>query len=769
VDVEQVVRGESRKYLDHPTESINEKNEASQDCKRAGATSALSATKCARRVHSRAIRRKFSADLLHLDRITANARSQSVPIGGARNKSGFKQISATVLAELLSPNFQVVQPATPLGMLVAMYRVAVPLLALACFALLTFSLAGPAGSDWPIYGHDAGGQRYSPLSSVNRQNVGSLHIAWTFRTGDAYTPPRGKPTAFESTPLYIDGALYLTTPLGRVIALDPLTGKERWSYDSKVPRDKGYGDFANRGASAWTSPSGHLRLFLTTIDARLIAVDAATGKACPDFGDNGVVNLRNGLRIPPDPNRFADYEETSPPAVVGNTVIVGSAIADNNRTNQPSGEVRGFDAASGKQKWSWDPIPQSSSLPGADGWKNGSARRTGAANAWSIIVADLPRELVFVPTGSASPDYYGGERPGDNRFANSLVALSAETGEFVWGFQTVHHDLWDYDVANPAVLFDVHRNGGVILAVGVGSKTGHFFILNRETGKPIFGVEERTVPKSDVAGEVSSPTQPFPMAPRPLARATLSPEDIQGAEADRKWCRDRIAGLRSEGIFTPPSLRGSLLIPGNVGGMSWGGAAYDPNSHLLIIPVNNLAAEVRLIPRAGFDREEAAAGRDLSSDWEFARQVGTPYGMARRFLRSPSGAPCTPPPFGTLNAIDADTAELRWSVPLGQFPAMGGAPAAPPAWGSVALGGPIVTAGGLVFMAGTLDPAVRAFDISSGKELWKADLPTSARSTPMTFRGPNGQQFVVISAGGHGIPGGPPLGDYLVAFSLKRD
>ena len=292
----------------------------------------------------------------------------------------------------------------------------------------------------------------------------------------------------------------------------------------------------------------------------------------------------------------------------------------------------------------------------------------------------------------------------------------------------------------------MHYFPDVAVLNAVGSKTGHFFILNRETGKPIFGVEERTVPKSDVAGEVSSPTQPFPMAPRPLARATLSPEDIQGAEADRKWCRDRIAGLRSEGIFTPPSLRGSLLIPGNVGGMSWGGAAYDPNSHLLIIPVNNLAAEVRLIPRAGFDREEAAAGRDLSSDWEFARQVGTPYGMARRFLRSPSGAPCTPPPFGTLNAIDADTAELRWSVPLGQFPAMGGAPAAPPAWGSVALGGPIVTAGGLVFMAGTLDPAVRAFDISSGKELWKANLGGQVVMAPITYQ-VDGKQYIVFATG----------------------
>lgn len=628
--------------------------------------------------------------------------------------------------------------------------------------------AEPSRLDWPVYGHDAGGQRYSPLSTINRSNVASLRVAWTFRTGDAYTPPHGKPTAFESTPLYINGTLYLTTPLGRVIALDPLTGKERWRFDSQIPKDAGYGDFANRGVASWVSPSGQLRLFLATIDARLIAVEAATGKAIKKFGSNGEVNLRQGLRIPPDPNRFADYEETSPPAVVGNTVIVGSGIADNNKTSQPSGEVRGYDAATGKLKWSWDPIPQSQNLPGGDTWKNSSASRTGAANAWSIIVADPARNLIFVPTGSASPDYYGGERLGDNRFSNALVALRADTGKFIWGFQTVHHDLWDYDVASPAVLFDVHRNGESIPAVGVGSKTGHFFILNRETGKPIFGVEERPVPKSDVPGEVASPTQPFPVAPHPLAPEKLDPNDIQGPDADRQWCQDRIAGLRSEGIFTPPSLKGSLIIPGNIGGMSWSGAAYDPGNHLLIIPVNNFVAEVRLIARADFDREESSAGRDISGDWEFARQLGTPYGMARRFLRSPRGLPCTAPPFGTLNAIDSNTGDVRWSAPLGQVPALGGMPPAPPSWGSPSLGGPIATGGGLIFVAGTLDPAFRAFDIMTGKELWKAELPTSARAMPMTFQAPNGKQFVLISAGGHGIPGGPPLGDYLIAFTLEN-
>src|SRR6266566_626744 len=328
-----------------------------------------------------------------------------------------------------------------------------------CAIFLTTAFLGGAATDssgdWPVYGHDPGGQRFSPLTAINRKNVGTLKVAWTYRTGDAYQPKNGRPTAFEATPLYINGTLYLSTPLGRVIALDPLTGKQRWSYDPKVDRDKGYGDFANRGVSAWTSHRGQLRILVATVDARLIAVDATTGKPAKD---------------------------------------------------------------------------------------------------WSIIVTDPARNLVFVPTGSASPDYYGGERIGDNLFANSIVALRADTGKRVWHFQTVHHDLWDYDVASPPVLFDVRRNGATIPAVGVGSKTGNFFILNRETGQPIFGVEERAVPKTDVSGEVSSSTQPFPLAPRPLVPQTLGTDDIWGVDdADRAACRAEIGKLRSEGIFTPPS------------------------------------------------------------------------------------------------------------------------------------------------------------------------------------------------------------------------
>lgn len=617
--------------------------------------------------------------------------------------------------------------------------------------------------EWPNNGRDPGGQRFSPLKAINRSNVANLKIAWTYRTGDAYAPKDGsKPTQFEAVPLYVDGTLYIGTPLGRVIALDPVTGKQRWAYDPHIDKDKGYGDYSNRGVSTWKS-SGQRRIFMATIDARLIALDAATGKPCLDFGDNGIVDLRQGLRIAP--HYYSDYEETSPPAVIGNTLVVGSAVADNGSVSQASGEVRAFDVITGKRKWTWDPIPQNAHAPGADTWKDDQSRRTGAANAWSVIAADPQRNLVFVPTGSASPDYFGGERLGNNLFADSVTALRADTGAMVWSFQTVHHNLWDYDVATPPLLFDIHRDGATIPAIAIGSKTGNVFILNRETGKPIFGVEERPVPKSDVPGETTAATQPFPVKPTPVTPQTISAADAWGIDdADRNWCRAEMSKLRTGSIFTPPSLEGTLQIPGNIGGQNWGGFAYDPNADLLVLPTNHLAAEVRLIPRADYEELRSSRGRKIDGDWEFAPQRGTPYGMMRRFLFSPKRLPCTPPPWGTLVAITASTGEKKWEVPLGQL-----SPKLPAKWGSISLGGPIATAGGLVFIGSTVAPALYAFNIETGEQLWKGDLPTSAKATPMTYLGPDGKQYVVVSAGGYGIPDLSPLGDYVVAFALPEE
>jgi quinoprotein glucose dehydrogenase len=626
---------------------------------------------------------------------------------------------------------------------------------------LMLSLIFAESIDWPNYGNDPGGQRFSALSDINRSNVKSLKLAWTFKTGDAYAPPNGsKPTQFEATPLYVDGTLFIGTPLGRIIALDPTTGKQLWAYDSQVRKDGGYGDFANRGVSTWKSSAGQRRIYIATIDARLIAVDAKSGKPSADFGDNGIVDLRKGLRL--KPHGFADYEETSPPAVIDDTLVVGSGIQDNSWTDEPSGEVRAFDAVTGKLKWTWDPIPQQAATPGAETWKNGSALRTGAANAWSVIAVDPVRKLVYVPTGSASPDYYGGDRLGNNLFANCVIALRADTGQPVWHFQTVHHDLWDYDVATPPLLFDMHRAGKTIPAIAIGSKTANLFILNRETGEPIFGVEERPVPQSDTPGEESSPTQPFSVKPLPVSPQTMTAADAFGFDdADREWCRAEISKLRAGSVFTPPSLQGTLQLPGNIGGQNWGGMSYDPLHDLLIVPTNHLAAEVRLIPRADFENLRSSRGRTLDGDWEFAPQHGTPYGVMRRILLGPKRVPCTPPPWGTLVAISASTGDKKWEVPLGQFH-----PKLPPQLGSLSLGGPITTAGGLIFVGGTLVPFLYALDVETGQELWKGTLPTSAKSVPMTFRGPDGKQYVVVSAGGFGIPDLSPIGDSLVAFTL---
>ncbi len=606
---------------------------------------------------------------------------------------------------------------------------------------------GEQNGEWASYGRDPGGTRYSPLSGINRKNVTKLERAWTYHTGDLYQPKNGRATALETTPLFVDDTLFITTPIGRVAALDPETGKERWSFDPKINKDAGYGDFANRGAATWVDKERkQRRIFVTPIDARLIALDAATGKPCADFGKDGQIDLRIGLKNPPEAT--SEYETTSPPAVIGNLVIVGSAIADNNRAEAPSGEVRAFDARTGALRWTWDPIVPSKGV------------KTGAGNAWSILSVDEQRNLVFIPTGSASPDYYGGERPGDNRYANSVVALRGDTGKLVWHFQTVHHDLWDYDVASQPALYTVRMGGSEIPAVAVGSKTGHLFLLHRETGKPLFPVEERLVPASDVPGERASATQPFPSMPKALVPQRLLAKDAWGTtEAGRKYCGERIGALRSDGMFTPPSIKGSLVFPGNIGGMAWGGAAFDPEHGLLIIPTNRLPAVVHLIPR------DEAKKRILDyPGGEYAQQKGTPYWMHREFLLGPGRVPCNAPPWGTLTAIDVRTGAVRWESPLGYFPWLASNPEALK-WGSIALGGPIVTGGGLAFIAASFDAHLRAFDVETGKELWAGELPTSARATPMTFRAASGKQYVVIAAGGH-EGNSLPLGDSIVAFAL---
>jgi quinoprotein glucose dehydrogenase len=438
-------------------------------------------------------------------------------------------------------------------------------------------------------------------------------------------------------------------------------------------------------------------------------------------------------------------------------------VADNNRTDAASGEVRAFDARTGALRWTWDPVPQRPSDPAYETWVGARAHATGAANAWSVIVADTARDLVFVPTGSPSPDYFGGERRGENRYANSIVALRASTGDVVWHFQTVHHDLWDYDNASPPALATVRLDDREVDVVVQATKTGMLFVLDRVTGTPIFPVDERAVPPSTVPGEAAWPTQPFTARTPPLSPHELRLEDVWGpTPEDRAACRAEIAPLRNEGIFTPPALEGTLVIPANIGGAHWGGVAIDPRRQIVVVPVNRLAAMVQLIPYERLNQDSMRVARERFG-FEYTRMRGTPYIMRRRILRGPSGLPCTPPPFGTLVAVSLTSGERLWEVPLGSVNALAGDNAnIPPGWGSPTLGGPITTAGGLVFVAGTLDRSIRAFDIDTGRELWRGDLPSSGKATPMTHR-VNGKQYVVVSAGGGGVWG---RGDWIVAFAL---
>lgn len=620
---------------------------------------------------------------------------------------------------------------------------------------------GRSESDWPNYGNDPGGMRHSSLSQINQENVSKLKVAWVYHTGDISDGHDARRrSGFETTPILVDGKLYLTTPFNRVIALDPITGKQLWAYDPKIDQSLDYGDgLINRGVTTWLDPlraAGKVckrRIFESTLDARLIALDAMTGIPCPDFGSSGQVNLRN---VPGyQHTNFGEhmqgwYHMTSPPVTIDDRVIVGSAIDDNNRADMPSGVVRAFDARTGALCWSWDPIPR-------NGNDLASPWLTGAANAWSLMTVDTARDLVFVPTGSASPDYYGGLRPGDDRWANSVVALHAKSGTIAWGFQLVHHDLWDYDTASPPLLATVPHDGKKIPVVIQGNKTGFLYVLDRDTGKPIFPVEERVVPQSDVPGEKTSPTQPVPLAPPPLVPQQVSLNDAWGpTPADREACREAMGKLRNEGIFTPPSLQGTLAVPGNLGGMNWSGYAYDPQHNLLIVNTNNLIARVRLIPR-----DMIRSGHE---DENYGSQLGTPYGMLRRFLQSPSDLPCGTPPWGTLTAVDMAKGTIRWQVPLGSMQDFGGAHGSIPQ-GSISLGGPITTEGGLVFIAGTTDSRIRGFNIDTGEELWNATLPAPGNATPMTYE-VHGKQYLVIAAGGHQVIAEESLGDAVVAFAL---
>jgi quinoprotein glucose dehydrogenase len=621
--------------------------------------------------------------------------------------------------------------------------------------------------EWTVYGGHHAAQ-YSPLADIDRHNVGKLEVAWSHRSGD-FSDGSGEWTftSLQVSPLMVDGTLYYCTPFGRVFALDAETGEERWVFDPEVKNKRsGLYPALCRGVAIWRDPAGgreacSSRILYGTRDAELIALDARTGVPCADFGNGGRVALKEGITGA----RPWEYYPTSPPYIIGDVAVVGASIPDNERVDVPGGVVRAFDVRSGRLAWAWDPVSDDYRRRHSDA--SGSIRyHLGTPNVWAPISGDREAGLVYVPTGNPSPDLYGGDRDGIDHFGSSVVALDAANGTVRWHFQTVHHDVWDYDVASQPTLVDLPRpqGGPPLRGLAQGTKMGHIFLLDRLSGEPLYPVEERPVPQDGVPGERLSPTQPFPTHPPPLhLPERLTPGDMDGfAWFDRRACLRALARYRSDGMFTPPTLEGSILYPSTTGGINWGGVSIDPVSRTLFVNQMHLASVVQLIPREEYDALDPAPGYPL----EHYPMRGTPYGVRRFPLFSPLGAPCNPRPWGTLVAVSLDSGETLWRSTLGTT--RGQAPW--PLWlatGSPNMGGPLTTAGGLVFIGATTDAYLRAFDSGTGEEVWRDDLPFTGNATPITYRATEGgRQFLVIAAGGHGWS---EPGDAIIAYALPSD
>ncbi len=613
---------------------------------------------------------------------------------------------------------------------------------LAIVLLLSFArLASP--QEWPVYGADAGQTRYSPLKQIDRSNVATLKVAWTYHTGDISDgKTMAARSAFETTPLVIDGVMYFTTPFSRVIALDSETGKELWQFDPKLDRERTYNLFINRGAAYWPGVKGK-RIFAGTLDGRLFSLDAKTGKPDDSFGKAGWIDLREGVA-----DKFPDkgYGMTSPPAIYKNLVICGALTADG-EPQGPSGDVRAFDARTGKLVWRFHVIPRPGEF-GHDTWEADAWKDRSAANAWSILTIDTERGIVFLPLTSPGTDMYGGDRKGSNLFADSLVALDASTGKRLWHFQTVHHNIWDYDIPAAPTLVTVTRNGKPVAAVAQVTKTGYTFLFDRVTGKPLFDIEEVPVPPSEVPGEKAWPTQPRPVKPPPYARQSMRPEELTNVTPEsRAYCAKILEGAVFGSLYTPIGLKPTLLFPGTNGGANWGGASWDPETHTLYVNSMDNGMLVRMTPRP-----------------EGSKIPYRSQSVGQQRFWDPNLHPCQQPPWGHLTAIDLDKGEFRWRSTLGVIDEL--IEKGIPPTGTSNLGGSIVTAGGVVFIGATNDSRFRAFDKATGKEIWTVRLPASAHATPMTFMSrKSGKQFVVIASGG-GNKYNKAYSDTLIAYSL---
>ena len=604
---------------------------------------------------------------------------------------------------------------------------------LSAFLLAFLPLAVARAADWPFYGGDAGTSRYSPLKQIDTTNAGNLKVAWTFHTGDSTDRPA---TQIQCTPIVVDGIMYVTSAQLKVMALRADTGEKLWSYDPFAGSDDERPRGVNRGVSYWTN--GKDKRILFTYRSRLVSLDAGTGKPAAAFGDNGQVDLTQGLDR--DITGLA-YYITTPGVVYKDLLILGSTTGEGPRLSAP-GHVRAFDVRTGKQKWIFHTIPHPGEY-GYETWSRDSWKHSGGTNVWGGLTVDAPRGMVFLATGSPTFDFWGGDRLGNNLFGNSVVALNANTGQRVWHFQVVHHDVWDYDLANAPTLVTLERNGRKVDALVQVSKMGFVFVFDRVTGKPLFPIEERRVPASDVPGEVLSRTQPFPVKPPPISRQRFVEEDITDVTpAKHAYVLERFRKLRSGNIYTPPSLQGTLHLPGFNGGANWGGASVDPESGLLFVNSNENVYWMTL------KKAEAAAGYTF----DFQGYVQ---------LLDDEDYPSVKPPWGWLTAVDLNTGEFRWRQSFGEHPELT-ARGIPPT-GTTNFGGSIATAGGLIFIGATQDHKFRAFESRTGKVVFEKQLETGAYATPCTYE-INGKQYVAVAVGGGRWKS--PVGDSYVAFAL---
>lgn len=651
--------------------------------------------------------------------------------------------------------------------------------------LISAFCSAAAAEDWLYYGGNQGGSHHSELRQINRENVANLELAWSYRTGAIARHPEQRASAsFHATPILLPESagqsLVFCTPFNRIIALDPVSGAERWTYDPELILGPPGSRYNCRGIAYWqdTATPGPescaQRLFMGTFDLRLIAIDARNGRSCADFGTDGQIDIKAMLMAEvhgkaaatgrPANYRDGNVQFSSPPAVIGDVVVIGSSNNTKfNRIDGPSGMVRAFDARSGKLRWTFDPVPRNPGDPQANNWTKEALQITGAANVWSMMSVDEERDLLFLPTASASPDFFGGTRPGDNRYANSVVALRGVSGQIVWHYQIVHHDVWDLDLPAQPILIDIEHGGRRIPVVVQLTKQGMIFVLHRDTGEPVFAVEERPVPQDGVAGEILSPTQPYPTE-LPL----LVPHEFSVANAwgftffDRGFCRDWLERSRLDHYYAPPSREGTAVFPG-MSVNNWGGGAYSPAANLLVVPINNALVMRRLIPHAELDPDVLAHPMAGLAGYP-GKLDGTDYAQQFQPMLSPLFSPCNPPPWGELAALDLGTGQFRWRRNLGVLDKLMPVPIPLP-WGTPNAGGPIVTEGGLVFIGATMDERFRAFDVDSGAQLWETETPSASMATPMTYA-IDGRQFVVIASGGHMWQYMFNITDYLMAYAL---